>query len=410
MKRIVICWLIFVFASSLVAANNVEIDRSEFLSSLTTEERGWLQSSPSLKMVYDPDWAPFEWQNSEGKHIGVIADVIQIIQSKTGLNIDVVNTSTWAKSVGMVKIGEADFFSAITVTPEREEYLNFSDNSIYSYPAVLLTKFSDPAVYLDARYDLKGKRVGIVKSSGLGAYIQSSYPDLNFVEVPSTESGFIQLKDGDIDLFAINSITGRYYLEKKGFDALKVALKLDYAYSLKIAARKSLPKEAIAILDKGLASITSDEINNTVDKWVEAPVKYKIDWSIMTKIIIFLLLVIGFLMWVSRHLKMKVREKTEELEKKNMLLEESIQEVEQLRKREKANIYRATVHGTQHILNNLLNQLGLIDLEIRQHPDFSKQVSEEFKIMKLQAKELTDKLASVENIEEDEIKKSVAPK
>jgi len=401
--------LLLVSTSYHVFASTPEINRSELLSTLTLNEKAWLQSATTLKMVYDPDWAPFEWQSSDGNHVGVIADIIQSIQLKTGVNIEIINTTTWAESVAMVKEGEADFFSAITVTPERESYLNFSSNDIYSYPAVLLTQFSDPSVYLNARHDLQGKRIGIVKSSGLGDFIRSSYPNLNYIEVSSTESGFVELRDGRIDLFAINSITGRYYIEKKGFESLKIALKLDYAYSLKLAARKTLPQEVISILNKGLKSITISEINRIVDKWVEAPVKHKIDWSVTARISIFLLLIIALFALLSKHLKKKVQIKTQELEIKNQALEESVREVDLLRKREKENIYRATVHGSQHILNNLLNQLSLIDQEISKHPEFSHKVSVEFKAMRLHAKELTSKLASVENIEEEEIKKSVAP-
>jgi ABC-type amino acid transport substrate-binding protein len=409
-RSIVVLALFFVFASYPAFSSPPEINRSEFLSSLTLDEKAWLQSAPPLRMVYDPDWAPFEWQSSDGNHIGVIADIIQSIQLETGLNIEVINTSTWAESVAMVQEGKADFFSAITVTPERENFLNFTRNDIYSYPAVLLTHFSDPSVYLDAQHDLHGKKIGIVKSSGLGNFIRTSHPNLSFIEVPSTESGIIQLRDGKIDLFAINSITGRYYIEKKGFESLKIALKLDYAYSLKIGVRKTLPREAISILDKGLRSITFAEINRIVNKWVEAPIKHKIDWSITAKISIFLLLIIAFFALFSKHLKRKVQIKTQELELKNQALEESIREVDLLRKREKENIYRATVHGSQHILNNLLNQLSLIDQEICKHPEFNHQVSVEFKAMRLHAKELTEQLASVENIEEEEIKKSVSPK
>ena len=395
--------------SALLFADH-DVNHLEFTPSLTVEEQAWLQSQEPLRMVYDPDWAPFEWQSPEGVHTGVIADIIDIIKSKTGLNIQVIKTKSWAESVEMVKSGKADFFSAITSNAERAKYLDFSRNDLYSYPAVLLTKFSDPAIYLDANNDLSAKRIGIVKSSGLGAYIQESYPELDFVEVPSTRSGFVQLRDGDIDLFAINSITGRYYLEKKGFNSLKVALKLNYNYNLKIGAREGLPQEAISVLDKGLGSITNDEINNTIAKWVKMPVRHEVDWSTVLKIAIAFSLIIAFLLWHSWQLKIKVKEKTAELYSKNVKLKNSIHEIESLKKKEKENIYRATIHGTQHIIYNLLNQLQLVDLEMMGNKGFSKDVVEEFSNMQREAMELTEKLSSVENIDEDEIKRSIYPK
>ena len=86
-----------------------------------------------------------------------------------------------------------------------------------------------------------------------------------------------------------------------------------------------------------------------------------------------------------------------------------MRQIEALRQREKENVYKATVSGTQHILNNLLNQLSLVRIEIDKHPDFDKDVSIAFDKIKNEAKKLVDKLSSVEEIDEENIKKSVYP-
>lgn len=87
----------------------------------------------------------------------------------------------------------------------------------------------------------------------------------------------------------------------------------------------------------------------------------------------------------------------------------ALTEVETLKQREKENIYRATVHGTQHIMNNLLNQLSLVSMEIKRSPDFDPAIAESFEKMKGQALELVNQLSSVEEIEEQNIKDSVRP-
>jgi PAS domain S-box-containing protein len=102
------------------------------------------------------------------------------------------------------------------------------------------------------------------------------------------------------------------------------------------------------------------------------------------------------------------RDITEEILAKQDL-ETALRQIESLRQREKENVYRATVSGTQHILNNLLNQLSLVRIEIDKHPDFDKDVSIAFDKIKNEAKKLVDKLSSVEEIDEENIKKSVYP-
>ena len=40
------------------------------ISSMTPEELAWLDQHEPVRMVYDPDWAPFEWQSADGVHTG----------------------------------------------------------------------------------------------------------------------------------------------------------------------------------------------------------------------------------------------------------------------------------------------------------------------------------------------------
>jgi len=77
---------------------------------------------------------------------------------------------------------------------------------------------------------------------------------------------------------------------------------------------------------------------------------------------------------------------------------------------EKRRIFKATVYSTQHILNNLLNQLILFKMEMDESDDFSEETKDLFtEILNTSAFQV-QKLSAVENITEDEIKASVYPK
>ena len=294
-----------------VSDNTSHISQAELL--FTPEEIQWLKNKQPVTYVYDPDWAPFEWKNNIGNHTGIISDVLNLIKENTGIEFIPVNTDTWDESVELVKNGKADMFSAITQNSTREEHLYFTSRDIYSYPAVLITKFDDKGVYLDPAKDFKGKTIGIVKGSGLGQYIKEKYPELEYVELPATQDGFVSVQNDEIDLFAINTVTAKYYIEKQGFDDLKIALKLDYLYHLKIALRKDLPAEIISILDKSLASISKQELNGIFNKWTEISTEYQTDWKLLLQIAGLLLIVIIFLIINNRRLNLKVEARTEEL-------------------------------------------------------------------------------------------------
>jgi PAS domain-containing protein len=102
--------------------------------------------------------------------------------------------------------------------------------------------------------------------------------------------------------------------------------------------------------------------------------------------------------------------KNEALSTTMQQLEKAVKENDELKKREKENIFRATVQSTQHILNNLLNQLSLVKMEIDRQPTFNKDVAAKFDAMKKQASILVTQLSSVQEIDEQKIKESVYPK
>ena len=297
----------------------------------TPEELKWLDKKQSLTYVYDPDWAPFEWKDDSDKHTGIIADIINLIKSKAGINLIAVSTDTWEESVNLVKNGKADLFSAITQNKNRETYLNFTSKDIYSYPAALITKFDDKTVYLNIEKDFKSKIIGIVKSSGLGRYIKEKYPELEYIELPTTRDGFTSVQNNNIDMFAINTVTAKYFIEKKGFKDLKIALMLDYVYHLKIAIRKDMPSEIISILNKSLSSIGEQEMNDIINKWTDIPIEKQTDWKLILQISGAFFIVILLLLWSNRRLNLTVEARTEELTHKNIELKKALEEIKTLR-------------------------------------------------------------------------------
>ena len=268
----------------------------------------------SLKVVYDPDWAPFEWKDEQGQYQGIISELLAEIERRSGIEFEILETQLWADSVTMVKEGHADMFSAVTVTDERQQYLQFSTHNLYSYPAVILVNFKDPAVYLDFNSDFTGKRIALVKSSGLGEYIRHTYPNLNYVYVDSTQAGAQLLADKQVDAFAINSVTARYLIEKLQKYPLKIALKLDYQYELKLAIRKELPSELMEVLDQALGSISAEEKRQVLNRWMEAkpPIALSLSEAVPIGLLLLLLSVLGW--GYLRFLKGEVKERSRSLD------------------------------------------------------------------------------------------------
>ena len=106
-----------------------------------------------------------------------------------------------------------------------------------------------------------------------------------------------------------------------------------------------------------------------------------------------------FAIWTSAILTYKWKQHQDEM----LLVRQKIEH-------EKEKIYQATIKGAQHVTNNLLNQLMIVQFEIDKHPDFDKEVNATFNDMTKEANTLMKELSSVKNINDENIIQSVYPK
>jgi hypothetical protein len=78
--------------------------------------------------------------------------------------------------------------------------------------------------------------------------------------------------------------------------------------------------------------------------------------------------------------------------------------------REKYEVYLATVQSTQHILNNLLNQLQLMFFELDENRELAGDTRKLLKKSMKEGKAQVERLSSVTEISSESIQDSVKPK
>ena len=272
-----------------------------------------------IHYVFDPDWRPFEYKDEMSHaHFGIIADILSLISSKSGITFKVLPTESWAASVKMVKEGKAQMFSAVPQTKEREQYLNFTKNSIYSYPAVLVSDENKPLSLSEGFID---KSIGIVAGNSLGEWLRDTYLYAQFREFKNIQEGLEALQRGEIEYFGINGITAIYYINVLGFDDLKIYMKTDYMFHLKIALRKEVDPRVIESIDTILASLSTKELSDIYHKWTSIQVKKELDWHLLGWILLALLFIVTTSILINKKLKQLIDKKTYQLKELNENLE-----------------------------------------------------------------------------------------
>lgn len=287
---------------------------------LTTQEQAWLNKKIPIRYVYDPNWPPFEWTNEFKKHTGMVYDFINLIAKKSGIIFEPVHVDSWDKAVSLARERKVDMYSAINQTEKKQQYMHFSQQSIYETPYVFLVKKEDANDYVDTFKAVANKKVGVVSGYSIHDQLSKEYPDISLILASSPLQAFEMLQESKIDIFIVNAATARYFINKKGFHNFRIATKTDLTLKPKIAIRNDWPKEVISIIDKTMATITDQEKSDIQVKWTEATIIEQIDYALLWKIAIAILILFSIFAFYNRKLKTALNSQIESEEKTRLLL------------------------------------------------------------------------------------------
>jgi len=337
---------------------------------LEEKEQNWLDKNIPIRYVYDPDWAPFEWKNELEIHSGILSDILNLISSKSGMELIPVPVNTWSEAVQKAKKREVDMYSGVGRTDDKLKYMNFTQKSIYQTPYVFVSRLDDTSDYFDTFNALSNKKVAVVDGYTIHEILKKEQPKLSLVSLNSVKDGFEKLKDKSIDIFIVNAATAKYYISKRGYDTLRIASKTQYNFDLKIALRNDWPKEVISIMDKSINTITPKELSDIYNKWTEITIQEKIDWTLILQIAAIGFVIISFVVYNNRKLTRVVSEKTSEL---TTLLKSFDENVIASKTDLEGNITYASqafCEISEYTQEELLGQ----PQNIVRHPDMSKEI------------------------------------
>jgi len=293
---------------------------------LTQAEQKWLKKQKKLHYVYDNHREPFEYKNDLGIYSGIIADILNIISQKSGLEFVAINTKNWEEATKLIQEAKADMIPFVIEDKERLKYLNFTNKTLFKVPVVFITQASDENIYENVKFDLRNKTIGVVRGRAIYKKLVQKYPNFNFVLLNSLDEGFKKVQDKKIDFLAVNKSTAKYYIKIKGYNTTKIATSIDLFFEFKMALQKSLPKEALSILNKALDSISEAQINEIYNKYINVQVAQKTDWKLIGEVSFAVILIILFILWNNHKLQVRVKEKTKDLQDVLSSMEDTIEQ------------------------------------------------------------------------------------
>jgi ABC-type amino acid transport substrate-binding protein len=222
------------------------------------------------------EYPPFEYVEN-GEILGFDVDLVTAIAERAGFEFELVNTR-WDGIFTALAAGEFDMVaSAATITPEREEQVDFSDP--YFYASQRIAVLASRADEIQTVEDLAGLRIGVQLGTTGDGFASDEVEGAEVVRYDEITLAFQALAAGDVDAIVNDGPTSADIIDKNpNLGAVLVGEPLSEEF-YGIAIQPDRP-ELLDAVNAALAEIIADGTYRDIYlKWlgVEPPEMFRAD-------------------------------------------------------------------------------------------------------------------------------------
>ena len=336
--------IIFVTGILFAAVFFIEISNCSSATStqdfLTEEERQWLTAHQTIRLGVGVSFPPYQWVEKNKKEYafkGVVSDYIKILENKLNVKMEVLFGLSFNQALELGRKKEIDLFPCLAQTPERSEFLIFT-NPYIAYPSVIITR--EDAPFISSIKDLSDKKVSLVKNQFIYSLLKNKFGHLNLqiLETENAEEDLQAVSFGRADACLMDLGVASYFIQKLRITNLKIAAPTELdKVNLTMGIREDWPILQ-SIIQKTLNTITNEEKDAINQHWIN--LKYEpgvsrtviIRWAVI--IVLCGLLIFALVFFWTRSLQREIQARKKIEEERNALidqLKQTLKEVKTLR-------------------------------------------------------------------------------
>lgn len=244
------------------------------LSVFMTACGGRESSEDKFIVGLDDSFPPMGFRDESGEIVGFDIDLARAVAEEMGMEVEF-RAVDWDGVILSLKKGDIDLiWNGLTVTPEREEEINFTSPYLANKQVLIVAKESD----IEDKGDLEGGVLGIQMGSSSEKALEAdgdfndSLADVR--KYGNNTEALMDLASGRVDVVLVDEIVGRYYmsLREGQYRVLPEFLeKEDYA----VGVRKE-DEEFLEKLEEALNKVKNSEIGVSISKeWFEEDILVK---------------------------------------------------------------------------------------------------------------------------------------
>jgi len=260
----------------------------------TSAERRYLESHPVVTFS-EINWRPLSIVEG-GEFSGFIADYLDIIAQKSGVEFSYKPYSSWTQVVEAFGRGDIDLMPSVGIIPvEHRRALVSHDYARFNFSIVM----GENASFLNNINALQGKRIALPYGFSSLLYISEHFPDARIIQVATVKEALNLVANGKADAFVGHLAVAVSQLENE-FKGLKIVGLLDYYYDHRMLLQEN-NYLLQSIINKSIDSITPQQHQEIKNRWLGRSVKTAVDYSIIYRIIaIFSVVILAVLFFLRK--------------------------------------------------------------------------------------------------------------
>jgi polar amino acid transport system substrate-binding protein len=257
---------------------------------LSLKELDYISSKESISVCVRRDWMPYE-DYVDGKHKGIVADYLRLLQKKIGVPFVQIPTNSIQHAWELVKTGECELISNVIPTAWGSGPGGYS----ISYLNIPLSIASNKGLQ---GVNAIPESIAVTKETALEEIIRVRHPDISVIPVENSVEGLNLVKRGDVKgLLCTDAHISSVMSEKNIKDiVIDDFAEEDIGISVAVAKDNEL---LLRLVNKAIRSITYSERHDIANNWINVEPKPTISPDIIWKLLIGIGLVVVLAVYIN---------------------------------------------------------------------------------------------------------------
>ena len=262
------------------------------------KEKEWLTAHPVIRVGAETSYAPYEFVDNRGKFAGVVADYLEIIKRRLGVEFPVSQLLNFATVQDKLQRRDLDIVLAVTRAQERQPFLAFTKPYLH-YVNVIVTR--DDYVFVSGLRDFAPERLAVVQGHSSQSLMVRAYPNQLVPAYPDILEGLIAVSTGKVDGLVDDIFPIVFNIRQRQISNLRIAAPVEKALQpqgFSVGVRNDWP-ELVTILDKVLDAISDEEKRAISEKWLSVRYESKVDYrAIWTSLAVFSVILVAGVLYI----------------------------------------------------------------------------------------------------------------